>query len=129
MCMQDLAISQRVTWRPINLADAPGTGSAVLPPSPLRVAVAGRLAGSSQCVVWRLAAGPDAPQLNAEYDASTSVVIVLPVLTTSDIPGCFNGPLYADQSSAVIQVWEAVIDSDLSMAVQALNREISQRGG
>lgn len=129
MCMQDIAISQRVTWRRAAQLPVISMGGVTVRPlaiSPLRVAAfAGRTYPNTPADIVVNIDGVGTVALPLKNPTGTN----LQYLDIGDYPGIFNSVVYAADVADDTVWYEAVIDADLSMAVQDLNKSISQKGG
>lgn len=124
MCMQDLAIQQRVTWRPLPNLESLGNNLYAVPPNPNRVALyGGKADGSGPQPVYLT---PDSFTQLSEVTATTATggVFWETVLTMARYPGIFNGPLYLSDTDGTPIVYEAIVDTALSGAIQRANAEI-----
>ena len=129
MCMQDLAISARITWRPITVSRQLPNSYFVIDPNPLRVAlIIGRNGGSGPQTLYMLPSNTSA-EVNTTLNTSLSHRYVKSSVTVFEYPGIFNVELFCTTSPLGGSTWEAVMDSDLSKAVQAENVLISSKGG
>ena len=129
MCMQDLAISARITWRPVpNLRDAGVASWTVIPTNPLRVAITVCDTGGSPRSLSFTPANAG-PFLGVTRDLTTGGNFATGTVTVLEYPGVFNIDLFVNLPLAGIRVWEGIMDSDLSKSVQAENVIISSNGG
>lgn len=120
MCMQDLAISSRVTWRRVANLDTSVVGTVVVPPNPLRVSLAVRDTATPGVPAVHLGPAVASPAVNVVYDTVAASDLCSGVISSLDIPGVFGVPLYIFVPAANIDVYESVMDSTLSAQVQAV---------
>jgi len=119
MCMQDLVINRSLTWRRVSLIEGTGGAGHRLPSSPIRVAVMGFDVNTPSQITWRL---PDAFtdsqfSVYGPYGAGTGLIDE--VVTIAKYPGIFNNDLMTQGVYADLEVFECVMDTPLSLAVQA----------
>lgn len=129
MCMQDLAISARVTWRTVSNAYAHTVGTfTVIPPNPLRLMLTcGDSGGDPRAFLLTPSAA--GPAIGVIFNTGTGIREIMDSISIFDYPGIFNTELYLPFGLGQLSIWEAVMDSDLSKAVQASNVLISSKGG
>lgn len=124
MCMQDLAIDARITWRRVENLAEDSNGNAVIPPNPNRVALGVSGSNNYNPQVIRIDTAGGSPGINTTYDQDNGFMFVKSVVTLADFPGLSGATLYTDSAPANLRVWEAVVDTALSTAVQRLNADI-----
>lgn len=129
MCMQDLAISARIQWRPCQSVTQTVGGRSKIAASPLRVGLMVYSNGGNADQPIRAFAESTGPIVNLTYGTNGGFPYYHGTIMDADVPGIFNSDLYSDVAPASMQCYEAVMDSDLSKAVQTVNQTISQRGG
>lgn len=129
MCIQDLSISERAYIRITRdppAAPAPQAAYSYLPPSSVRL-WACYVRGDTGSV-GVLLMSPDGglavriPSPAGTLDAGFTASI-------TDLPGIFSGTLYSARGNSADCWIEAIMDADLSKAVQVTNKAISTKGG
>lgn len=126
MCMQDLAISSRVTWRKMATPETRPDGYMVIPQSPLRVALSIFSPATSGGAPIRLAPSATSPIINQMVIFGIGQSYIQSTVNVHDYPGLFNGDLFLQDAPGDGGMWEAVMDSDLSKSVQRANDSITQ---
>ena len=118
--MQDLAISSRITWRKITSGLDQFPGLTMIPINPNRVALSVVITASGNPVPIGLDTNAITTGINGVTDTSVPTTYLKATVTDKEYPGIFNQPLFVNQASATLTVFEAVIDTTLSAQVQAV---------
>lgn len=129
MCIQDLAIDARTQWIPCGTARANPDGTTTIPYSAIRVALLVTDVTGVPRTKIRLGSAVSGPIVNVKLDDINNITFLQGILHVHNAPGIFNSDLCINAALSTLQVWEAVVDSDLSKAVQRENTTLSTAGG
>lgn len=129
MCMQDLAIDRRVTVRQTGVCpseDVGGTQVPYLPPNPRRIWAMSYVisTGSIGFLSLKLI-----PTVTSSIPLETGASGQCRYVSIHRYPGIFSENVYSTGTAGDVGWIEAVYDTDLDLAVQAINQSLSKRGG